>query len=656
MVSKLNQYLYRKPLISFAPSQSLKCIENIMMFQTTIFLSSIFAVTFSASKFFDLSSESLFRQCLIPHDDTQSPVVQNVLIILPDSTNKAQNEPVINDIIKTLYKTGRKLLIFNPTASAFDRLLQIWYGHQIKSYIIIFQEPHELLDILRMLHKINALNALSYYIFISIASDLLDEDMTEEVFRPLFDFSIVKAVLLIMKDQQGFNLYRFTFFRNYGCATRHTKNSMLIDVCTNGTLSNNTPWFRTKLPKIFKTCTITVVYLNIPPYVINLKNGSVLSPNEFALHGLEVGVLSNVFDIMNVSVTFMEINKLGDVYSNRTASGSLKYVLGKQAEVAIGGYSPNEHRCNYLDCSYPYYFESLSWAVPHEHLDIVELERIINIVTYKVWILIFIFVGIATWMVTFISKRNKKEFQKYRKPDRSFEDIFLIIVTNVTVASLPRSLGVRTVFFLTLCFASIFNAAFTTYLTSNITNSKGYNENYNDISDILKRNLKVYISPNSQRFFQDQTSVNYRLIRKSLDCPVKQYKQCLDEVALNKNASFLGPKGFLNYASNYYLSTSLTHLLKVFPPEVNYPLNFLMRKGFWGYERVNEILLQASATGFTDKWLKYKDNRSATIVEGTENMEESDNLGEVRVLIVVLLGGYLIASIVFVVEIIFSKM
>lgn len=626
------------------------------MFQTTILISSILAVTFSASTFFDVSSESLFSQCLFSQNNTRLSVVQNVLIILADSNNNAQNQPFINDIIKTLHKIGKKLLIFNPTVSTFDRLLQNWYNHHIKSYIIVFQEPYELLDSLKMLQKTNALNALSYYIFISVANDLPDQEMAEKVFRPLFDLSIVKAVLLIMKDQQDFNLYRFTFFRNFGCATRHVKNSMLIDVCTNGTLSHNRTWFYEKLPKISKTCTITVVYLNIPPYIINLKNGSVLSPNEFALHGLEVGVLTNVLDLMNVSVNFIERNELGEVYGNNTASGTLKYVLEKKADVAVGGYSQNEHRCNYLDCSYPYYFEALSWTVPHEHLSIVELERIINIVKYKVWILIFIFAGIATWMVTFISKRNKKEYQKYREPVRSLQDIFLIIVTNVTVASLPRSLGARTVFFLTLFFASIFNATFTTYFTSNITNSKGFSENYNDISDILTQNLKVFISPNSQRFFHDQTSVNYRLIRKSVDCPVKQYKQCLDDVALNKNASFLGQKGFLDYASNYYLSASLSHLLKIFPPEVYYPLNFLMRKGFWGYERVNEILLQASATGLTDKWLKYKDIRQSKIVESTDNIEESGNLGKVRVLIVILLGGYGIATVAFVIEIMISKM
>lgn len=627
------------------------------MFQGTVVLSSFFAVTFSASLFFDLSSESLFSHCLFPQENLQFPAIQNVLILLPDSGNHDPHQTIINDIIKTVTKVGKKLLIFNPTGSTFDRLLQNWYKHHITSYIIVFQEPQELLDILWKLHKENALNALSYYIFISVSNDLEDEDLAEEVFRPLFDLSIVKAALLIMKNKQSFKVYEFTFFKNSGCATRYTKNFNLVDVCTNGTLLSNKPWFYRKLPRIFKTCAITVVYLNIPPYVINLTNGSILSSNKFAYHGLEVEVLSNVFNLMNVSVIFIERNKLGEVYGNKTASGSLKYLLEKEADVAIGGYSQNEHRCNYLDCSYPYYFESLSWAVPHEHLNIVELERIINIVTYKVWIMIFIFVGIATWMVTFISKRNRQEFQKYREPLRLFQDIFWIISTNITVTSLPKSLGVRTVFCLTLFFAFIFNAAFTTYLTSKITNSKGFNEKFNDISDILKQNLKVYISPNSDRFFQDQTSVNYRLVRKSLDCPVTHYKQCLDEVALNKNASFLGQKGFLDYVSNYYLSASLSHLLKIFPPEVYYPLNFLMRKGFWGYERLNEILLHASATGLTDKWIKSRNNRpTLKIVKSTENSEEGGNLSKVRVLLVILLSGYGIASSVFVIEIIVSKM
>lgn len=530
----------------------------------------------------------------------------------------------------------------------------------IHNYIIDFNHSCEFQRVLASLNDIQMLNPHAKFLVVTANNFEDDKAIINEVFGALKKYKILHAVLLLgsPKDNSSFNVYSVIPFKRNTCGYNTKRDVELIDSCRNGMYTSETKWYNEDIPKIFQSCTLKVLYVEIPPYVINLDNITSLSSRDYTKHGIEVGILTNIFAYMNVSLYFIKSDYIGEIYPNRTATGSLKILLEKKADVAIGSYAQTYDRQKFFDCSFPYAMERLVWVVPNEYLEDAVL-LIAAIIPYDVCILVIFLIGSMTLIITYIANHSSYERLAYKQRSIAVQNMFFASI-NINISVLPKTQAVRLLSSIIFLFAIAFNAAYTTYLTSVLSNGKQSHEKFAKVEDIAKYNLRVYSAPNSQRFFQPDRKMDYKIMQNAITCQAENYARCLRDIAVYRNTSFLVQNGFVDYIKQNFLSPSHGQLLHVIPDEeVSYQLNFLMVKGFWGYKRVNKLLNNAVASGLAEKWtraqIRPKSINDTVVVECNECGNTGENtlkFTNLKFLFYLVIAGNAIAMAVFIIEIV----
>ncbi|CAG9761092.1 unnamed protein product [Ceutorhynchus assimilis] len=603
-----------------------------------------------------------FVKCILEGEELYGKPSKPIFISLPiseqdldDSSAMVSHSMLINNISD--YKKW-PLIIANITKEDMTNQ-KVRTANNIHNYIIYFRHSGELRKSIDLINERRVLNPHANFLIVTTTHFENAKPIINEIFTVLKEFQILKSVLLMgdPKDKSNFNLFSLIQFRDATCKNNAEEDIELIDTCRHGNFTLNTKWYDFYIPKVFKSCTLKIVYTEVPPYIVNMKNKDFLSRDEFTSHGFEIGIITNIFAYMNISLIFMESDAIGDIDFDGKVTGSLGVLFKKEADLAIGGFSLTLDRMKFFDSSIPYFFEYLVWVVPHEHIPLGEILSITTITHYDVWIVIALLSVTTGSLIIFLANHTKEESSIFKRPGRAIQNL-LTTMLNIPVDLVPKSHAVRMVFSMVLVFAIIYNTAYTTYLTSVLAESNRYTEKYNDVNDIDKQNLSIYLAPNTKRFFQISTTVHYNLVHRGKYCKVHDYDNCLDDVAMHRNASFLAQREFVKYAIDDYLSASHTQLLRVLPTSViSYQVSFLMVRGFWGLERVNSLLNNAVTSGLARKWMHTRKNHSSAKVSAENVVEGSTTLTFKNLVFVfyLVLSGHAIATFAFIAEVLIYK-
>lgn len=595
-----------------------------------------------------------FVNCITANEKVFQSSSKDIVVVLPKlaiDDIECTRQLCADAIIRKLFKyKKRTFLIVNPIKGAISM-----DASAIQGYFLAFCRPEKFVTILEFLSQNQMINRRAYFVITSLRKDRNcenDRSVADKLAEVIYKYSIINAVLLVndFNDEAVFNLYNFQYFRNKTCRVSPEKSVSKVNTCRRGKYEKKLLWYTVDIPKIFKSCELNVVYLDIPPYVIDLVEGNNLPKAEFGTHGLEVGVIANIFALMNVTLNFIKGPGLGSVFNNHTATGSFTYLVDNRAHVAIGGYSHTAPRFKMFDCGYPYYFESIAWAVPHLHVPVWDMA---NLIDYQVWIMIFLLISTVTSVIVILARLYTNESEAYRNILNTFGNV-VIVANNLPVKLLPRSQNIRLVFSLLLLFALTFNAAYTTYLTSVFTNAARHKEKYDNLKDVIPDNLTAYVSPNGDRFFRNNNTLSHVLLKHAKLCQVHEYHRCLTEVAVHHNACLLGQGSFLNYIRNNYISDTQRQLIRVLPRDVSYPVTFIMTKGFWGFARVNKLLEEAMASGLAIKWMQFEQNPRSPKT-ATSSTELALSFENTVILFAVMLVGYLLGLAAFCIELILDQ-
>ncbi|XP_066148353.1 uncharacterized protein [Euwallacea fornicatus] len=513
----------------------------------------------------------------------------------------------------------------------------------IHNYIIYFRHKGELVQTINQMSDVQVLNPHANFLIVT-STRFKDRSIVTEVFETLKKYDILKAVLLTAdpNNTKGFKLYGLIPFKNSTCSYNVEKDVFLMDYCNNGTFAQGTIWYSYKIPKVFHSCELTVVYIEVPPYTINMSRVHKLEPDRFIHHGQEIGILR-------------------EIYANKTSSGALQVLLEKRAHIAIGGYTISPPRLKYFDCSFPYGMEVLVWVVPHERIPVNDLIGLASIIKLDVWLVLGLLFATTTIIIIAVAKHNKNERELYKCPEEAVL-IMLLTYVNLTVGYLPKTHEVRIVFSMVLLFALILNAVYTTYLISVLANSDKYQEKYQTVEDIKKYNLIVYRPPNTERYFKTNETLDSELIDKSKVCLSGVNRRCFADIATYRNSAFLVQKSVLKYVEDFYLSPSHDHLLRALPrPVVSFQMNFLMIKGFWGFDKVNDLILMALDSGLAAKWMRVGKNpdliKKSALVENSK-LDQGNTIldfNDLRFVFLFVIVGYGIGVVVFAGEILRAR-
>lgn len=529
----------------------------------------------------------------------------------------------------------------------------------IYNYIIYFRHSGEFLATMNQLDSDNVLNPHAKFLIVTTTNFDKPTAIVQEIFEVLRMYEVLNAVLLIPDSKRIFNLFGMIPFKNDSCNYNVENNGVLIDYCSNGTFELDAEWYNYKIPDVFTSCNLKVVYTEVSPYVINMEGFDKLNGKSFTEHGLEIGVLTNTFAYMNVSLEFIGSDSVGNVYPNKTSSGALKMLQNKKGHIAIGGYGLTLERLDLFDSSFGYITESLVWVVPHEHIPIFELISLASVIKLDVWLVIILLTVTTSLIIIFIAKHTPGERDLFKNPTDAVLNM-LLTYFNLTVGSLPKTHEVRTIFSMILLFALVFNAAYTTFLISVLAPQGQYREKYLNVTDIRKYNLAVARAPNTERYFKTNVSSFDEIIQESTVCNFNLETWCFDDVALSRNSALLIPLSVAKYKGSKYRSSAGGYLLRALPlPVVSYQVNFFMIKGFWGFERINKLLMKAVEAGLTSKWMNIPENNDVnkTLVENPKLDQEKNTLdfSDFQFIFCLIAVFYLITIVIFISEIIIFK-
>lgn len=531
------------------------------------------------------------------------------------------------------------------------------------AYIIQIRRKNEIILEINKLKSRISWNPHAKFLIMS-ATVFKEPDLrAQEILQKLSDEMVVSGVVLLPnpKVKNEYNVYTFYPYSEKNCHGNVT--IVKVDSCTYGNASWSSVWFEPKIPSTLNNCTYAVQYIYYPPYTINIKNNTYKTENKYFDNlGIDVNLLNTIAKYKNMTLKYVNSNvpqNWGDVTENGSVYGDLENLNNHDnIKFAIGGYALTYLRSTRFDISQSYISDGLVWCTPSVMVD-TYLEKMLKILKWETWLAVILVYLTTTFLMWTFGKSIKSESTSYKSYSSSLLNGVSVLI-GFSVKSLPRSNTIRYLMALLLLFSFNLDSAFQTYLTSILANN--YDDYlYSNVNDIYKANLKMYVLPNSARYFK-----NYSTKLKELWRNCTELQTCLADVAANKTSVLCTPVLFKEYIENSVVSKNNRKLIHCFKQRVtSYPITILMKKGFPLLKNINEAILQLMQAGLVDKW-----ERDILLTKAKEpaleNLEDDDmeyvntttrqlRLRNIKPAFQILFLGFILSVISFLIEIVIYK-
>ncbi|RZB66677.1 uncharacterized protein BDFB_005853 [Asbolus verrucosus] len=477
--------------------------------------------------------------------------------------------------------------------------------------------------------------------FLIISASNFDnpKSLATEILKKLWEVHAVNSVVLFSDPFDNALFHAYTWFPYEGgdCGNNFDK-IVLIDSCTLGKSTEFVNWYPNKIPDKLNDCTIRVRMTKWPPYIINVPNGS--WSNSINLHhnrGFEVSILDMIDAAINVNMFY----QYSDIPLDR---GNLKHLHDERADIAIGAYAKTMPRSLMFDESFYNVYASLLWCVPHSpvHSKLHTLSKIVNSRAFVVIAGLYLILTVLIWL----SNGQKKSFGSCML--KTFQILLgLSIPTQFQTNRVRFFIAILMVysFYLVIAYQSLLTSALAVVL---------YEEQINNVEDILKSNLKIYGVKTAAKYFSTDGSneeINAAILARWRYCD--NMVKCFDYVAFRRDSAILASKFYMEYIINNYRSKNNDPLIHCFDKSVvNFPMTIYMRKGFELYERIDSVIMRIVSSGFILKWQRDILHTNFTILKHSSDDLSFDSLKPV---FLVWLVGCVVSTVIFFLEVIYNK-
>ncbi|KAJ3641585.1 hypothetical protein Zmor_028087 [Zophobas morio] len=556
-----------------------------------------------------------------------------------------------NQFVKKLMRRGHSISV---KMMDLKETPQKNFWQHTKNYIIETSDVADLeatLENFKYLHSWN-----SQARFFIIANQIYNE--TERVLSGMVETLWLEGVydfILITADRnQSRHVNVYTWYP-YRCRRGFDYARLkLLDVCCNGSFTNNSNLFPQKIPKVLTACELKVGAVTWPPFVMK-PVARVDNTDQYIIkEGVEIRLIETIVTKLRMNVSYIMSEKSqnwGHLFDNGTGTGLMALLRNKRVDLGIASITPSLSKSKFFELSDTYFFESFAWCVPHAPTQ-AGWKKILDAISYQLWIgyvLSFITFGILIWLLG----KTRKEETLYKKCIYCFQNSFSMAL-GVSVRHHPKTQILRWITFFWILFSLNFEVLYETKLMSILTKPT-YSTQVNSIDDILDKNYKILFPLNIFNYVDKNASFDASVFDRSDDC--LEVKDCLARVAYLKDSALCLSSSYTHYIKESYATRDNIPLIYCFNSKLaTYPVILLMKKGFPLALRFNNIISRLVEGGFIDHWAadintqKWKEEEMQKL-NTTTNTEFLD-LGKLQGAFIVLLIGLAIATTVFVLEII----
>ncbi|KAL3273606.1 hypothetical protein HHI36_015038 [Cryptolaemus montrouzieri] len=433
------------------------------------------------------------------------------------------------------------------------------------------------------------------------------------------------------------------------------KNQLLdMGLCqTNDSLNRLRAFFRIRFPTKFKNCSIQGIAMRYEPFVIS-KN-----------KGFEIEILKNMAEYLNTTFD-LEISMKSEDWGDKV-NGTWQDNFGKifnTLKIGIGNVAIEADRIDDFDFTFSHYTTTLIWVVPIA--DYVEKWRVLTIIfSLDIWAISFSV--ISTVAILFIlAARISGDIRYLKSISGAFLSSFQIII-NSSVHKTPTTDSVRLIFVIALIFALLITCIYTSGLM-HVLRSAVREHQIHTVDEILESDLEIGgLMEYRERFKNPEND-------DCIDEICKRYKYFTGEndtaqtwlsMVDKRLACTPLPRPFVKYYMirtyekvDKNASTDDSGKIKLFimdDPINFYPIAVVMRKGnpfrkiFDGFlKRFSEtgLLLPILIREYRQQYLKV-----IYLAEHSDDGPEQLNVYHLQGLFAILVIGYFIAIVAFVIEI-----
>lgn len=416
-----------------------------------------------------------------------------------------------------------------------------------------------------------------------------------EILQIAFDQSKFTTKLIIPIERDVFYLYNFNLYpkeKKY-CAAHPMLT--LINTCYHGVFTKRV--YRNNYDFSRLNCTIPVIMMEIPPFVI--------TPND----GLEVLILKEFERRLNVTFE-KSMNSMSGSWGmkqpNGTWSGLLEQIYIDPFNIGVGAVSLKEDRLIDFDYTTDYFSESMLFVVPTA--DRVEEWKLIMIIfswsTWLVLFILFVVISVLIWIASNVEELVTAD-------DRNLTTFGSAMLLSLQVAiafavdKQPRALANRMLFITYALFIIIVSCLYQSALIDILTNPQ-YQHQIKTYEEVVDASIPLGGSSEYREIFNESDKVLY-----------DKYV-----ILSGENAVYQVAKGaFITISGEFYVkfisgTPEVTHQdgtskIYVIYDDVVYIDTFriVFSKNYVLKKQFDDIIDGLLTAGFIAKWTQYYTNQ-----------------------------------------------
>jgi hypothetical protein len=433
-------------------------------------------------------------------------------------------------------------------------------------------------------------------------------------------------------------------------------------VSAQGHFKKNTDLFPIKISKSFNGCPMKTVArssywsLNTREINVQLSNGSV----GWTAEGRDVDLLRVVLQQMNMTFVFVPTPE-GFEMETGLVQNLTKAMIAKEAYIALGDMGNHFLLESYFDSTSTYNIFSVRWYVPCS-IKYPRWSSFFRILSLELWLILILVIVIASILTTLVGRYTCMfEWQGYKTMSSSFTNI-LAVILGVSVSTMPSAPSLRSLFlawvFFSLAFSTVIQAFLTTFLIDS-----GYIKPIQNVDELYASGIKLAYSPDYDFIFEsgDKTEVS-KLQRNFANCT--DYLSCAKWAMYHRNVSVLISDilAEINYSVGDFLGDNSEPLVCRLDDGVVFSsgLTMIMIHGDPLMRRFSEILDRVFEAGIYTHLDSESIGLFQTIFREKGHVHQLDeyysfNLYHMQPAFYLLLLGWCLSAICFIVEVLFNR-
>ena len=469
--------------------------------------------------------------------------------------------------------------------------------------------------------------------------------------------------LLIDGDIHSFDLYTWIPYATTSCL--EPRQVVRIDQClpdNNGQPSSSKSLFRNKIPNNFRGCSIRVSTAELKPYVIltnSYKNSD--GNTVYNYRGLEIEYLLLLAEATNLTVVFLP--PIEGNLEEKTVDALVALSTGT-SDVAIGHFPLNLVMIPFADPTVTIIFDTLRWYVPCPR-PVSRMGKIMRAFTVSVWFniaVVFVMTVLIFWRSANVpySHMVVTESQTYRGIHHCLYIVWALSL-GVSVPKKPRTLKLRVFFSLFLCYCFVVGTLFQATFISFLVNP-GYHTAISNFDELVETGLPYGAITELDNFMHLIKYYEHDRFRSYFDCP--DHHKCLQRLFVDGDITMFTPMVDAMYVLSH-MGMSQNRKLLCTLNDNEFPLDVAMylAKGHPFLQLFNVVIRRCIEAGLVLKYwsdmifrihLQHAADSKEPSYVVSNDMYFVFTLSHVKVAFVILLGGFILSTIVFVIELVYK--